>query len=75
MFIVLTFFCVAILGQCKFLVFVRNSGKVDFCEICNEILMTLKWTMKNIENHELSIVQKPLFFERILAFLLGGDPF
>ena len=34
--------------------------KVDFCDTCAAKLMILKWTMKNIENHELSIVQKPL---------------
>ena len=37
-----------------------NSWNVDFCDTSAEISMILKWTMKNIENHELSIVQKPV---------------
>ena len=52
-----------------------NSWKVDFCDTSAEISMILKWAMKNIENPELSIVQKPLFFVRVFAFLLGGDQF
>ena len=35
--------------------------------------MILNVTMKNIENHELSGVQKPLFFVRVFAFCSGTD--
>ena len=44
---------------CELAIF-SNSRKVDFCDTSTEISMILKWAMKNIENHELSIVQKPV---------------
>ena len=33
------------------------------------------WTMKNIEHHELSGVQKPCFFVMVFAFCSGGEGF
>ena len=42
---------------CELAIF-SNSRKVDFCDTSIEISMILKWAMKNIENPELSNVQK-----------------
>ena len=45
--------------QCKLAVF-HFFIKVIFCNNSAVILLILNVTMKNIENHEMSIVQKPL---------------